>query len=248
MVAGMKKLYAGMLLLLGMVGAGFATGAQAADIPPTNACVVKYDDVSLQMFKKYVPASPSRKDMLKFNRELNKAMVKAGCLSDAEPFLKNYEAKPFSEECKAGAKEAAENWKPLTRKIEPWFPYYRKKVRPVMNRYSRIIGKVIDGNASPALERRANRLSRIMYRRLNKFIHAVNPTIVAFRNQTSLIYLELISRRCFDKNANLADPNVAGPAAKVIRKNRHLVFATLIYQSMDMNSDATWAEIDASNS
>ena len=87
------------MLVAFLASVAFSPVASAAEIPPTNECTALY--------KKVLADYPKRSSK-KADRIAATALVDGGCVTDAEPLLKDVKTKPFSKQCKIASRAGRE--------------------------------------------------------------------------------------------------------------------------------------------
>ncbi len=226
-------------MLLVLVGAlTFASTAGAAEIPPTAKCVKTAKEL-IQDYTKSVPDNASEATRKKADRKLAKGLAEADCISDAEPLLKKVELKPFTAECKEGAKAADNYWMPGERRFAQLGRQWNRQTRPFNRRIQRLNTRIArlrikgasKGRLKPILRKRAAlkrqraRLSKRNEREMLRFLRSQSY-------QSLLIASELQARRCVDLET-IFDDNPVGPAARVVNKHAGLIFFSVLALVID---------------
>lgn len=231
------------MLVAFLASVAFSPVASAAEIPPTNECTALY--------KKVLADYPKRSSK-KADRIAATALVDGGCVTDAEPLLKDVKTKPFSKQCKIASRAAADYWKPNTAQLRPLIGAWQRRWVPLNRRIGRIqrrIEKLKRQDSSPArirvLIRKRNSLKRKSGRIYRRTARKANAITVPQAYQTSLIYTELLSLRCLSQGSDLGEKNPKTPALRAIGRNRTLVFASMFYVAFKTLADAE-AKEDAS--
>lgn len=228
----MRRLLAGMLFLV-LGAAAFAPAANAAEIPPTNACIRDFSKLVSEDW-----TNGDKKLTKKERKALEKAfaerLVEIDCISDAEPLYKKVELKPFSEECKAGAKSAEAARKSLMRPLKKLGRSWVKRLKPMNVRIRRITNRIENlrerGASVKRIRKLAQRRAAIADHKLRvtgRLARRAVPVLTPVYYRTYLTLVELASRRCLDVNDLIPD-DAPGPAARVAKKYEPL-FITLIF-------------------
>lgn len=221
-------------MLFLVIGAfAFAPAANAAEIPPTNACVESFSKLAKEDWtvggKKL-----SKKERKALEKAFAERLVEINCISDAEPLYKKVELKPFSEECKAGAESAAKARKTLIRPLKKLGRSWKKRLKPIQLRIRRISNRIealrSNGGSAKRIRKLAQRreaISKYKLRVTFRLARRAVPVLEPVFYRTYLTLVELASRRCIGVN-DLTSDNVPGPAARVAKTYEPL-FISLIF-------------------
>lgn len=238
MIPAMGKVLAGTLVVLSMLFA-FAPSAGAAEIPPTAKCVKTFKGL-LREYTEKVAGNISDAEEEQANDDLSIGLAEEGCVSDAEPLIKEMPAKPFTEECVATADTLAKYWDPLTRRWNRIYRNLRQHLRPLNQRARKVQRRIVKLKAKDAPHKRIkplvrkrkqiHRKQRRLVRHLNR---SFNRVIAPQAYPITLTTFELVSRRCVPMTFVDSDKKIKGPVARVVKRNEPLLISSLFYVVFD---------------
>jgi hypothetical protein len=235
-------------MLMVMTGASLAAPtAGAAEIPPTAECTAVVKDT----FKGYSPEryqKLTKKQKEAVDRHMVNRLFEADCVSAVEPILTEMPTKPFSQDCKAGAKGADEYWSSIGPTVVPLIKAGRKATKPVRVRKQIVIKRIRTLRKAGASAKRLAplvRLRKVLAKREARigrpYIRELFKAYRTFGFNSFLIVAELMSLRCIPKESNYGS-KPKGPAAKVLKKHALTVFFLVLmvmYEEDDITVSAS---------
>lgn len=245
----MKRVLVGMVLA-GMLQLGFASGAGAALVPPTDECAATFKT----LFQGYVAESAkgglSDKEERKLDRQMIKDTAEAGCITDAGPLLMPFPLKKYSAECVEAASAAQTLWAPDHRKINAINRAFLNKVEmPFINRLFRIDErtrrlKKQGGKANQVreLKRKRKKLKVAFSRRAEASYQRTVRIVGNSAYANLLVYYEFISLRCVGL-AFIGGGEAKDPVGRVLEKNADVLFASFgrVTRTVTDESDSSLA-------
>lgn len=240
----MKRLLLGSLAAL-VFSFAAASPAAAVEIPPTDECLTTFE-TGFENYYAEIDKGVSDREERQADRRFVRGLAASGCISDAEPLLKEVNAKPHSSECVAAASAAQDFWGPVTSRIKAELKSFRRTVRrPLMTRVGKIRSRVkvlkrrgASDRRVNRLERKSSRLLRKLYRQERRSARRIENLVGKDASATTLIFYEFLALRCIAMNAFDEDVRAEGPAVRVYRRNALLIWLSLFQAAQDAMGDS----------
>jgi hypothetical protein len=229
-----------------------AAPAQSAEIPPTPACEAAAKAL-LDRYYDETPTIPTEGQMDRAGRRFAERLAAAGCVSDAEPLVRNIRAKPFTPQCFEAAARAEAFVGPKTAMLKRLNRKFNREVkRPFQERR-----RALKERKARFKARNKPRLVAMIDRKLERLRDAYwardrtygKRVVRMFKEDGFAFYLtlaELRSLLCIGFNSWLGRDG--GPGQRFAFRNRDLLFGAIFYIAIaayveDQNSGSTSSRV-----
>jgi len=216
-----------------MLQLGFTSVSRAAEIPPTAECVSTYKT----LYAAYIDETwdgVTDKQERQAERRFAQGLADTGCISDAEPLLKEMPPKPFTAECSAAAAAADDFWSGPSERFNALYRSYRRVIRPYNRRVSKInsrIGRLRERGGERRKVKRLVRQKRSIRKAGSRRTTPIEKKAMRIAAEiaypVNLALVELFSLRCVGGDL-YGNGKPKGPASRTVRRNSSLIFSSSV--------------------